>query len=138
MDTSDDYELHGNVENVWDKDTIGKLPSRPRVKNEVTLPAYCNPPNPCPVGYTEDQKCQTDFENTSTFSRDYQAAQECMCDNEHMFDCPTKQTGDDLLDPNFTSMLVRELQLTKYKGLMAKKFQPFKVAETNNIKWKIN
>lgn len=22
------------------------------VKTDATLPAYCNPPNPCPVGYT--------------------------------------------------------------------------------------
>lgn len=27
---------------------------KPQVKSDATLPAYCNPPNPCPVGYTED------------------------------------------------------------------------------------
>jgi hypothetical protein len=29
----------------------------------------------------------TEFENTASFSRNYQAAQDCMCDTEHMFDC---------------------------------------------------
>lgn len=28
------------------------------------------------------------FENTAAFSRDYQSAQDCMCDTEHMLDCP--------------------------------------------------
>lgn len=59
----------------------------PQIKSDATLPAYCNPPNPCPVGYAPANGCQTDFENTAAFSRDYQAAQECMCDNEHMFMC---------------------------------------------------
>lgn len=27
--------------------------AKPQVKSDATLPAYCNPPNPCPVGYTE-------------------------------------------------------------------------------------
>lgn len=25
---------------------------KPQIKTDATLPAYCNPPNPCPVGYT--------------------------------------------------------------------------------------
>lgn len=117
----DDYDLNGNLDGVWESEPMAKPQSRPRFKNEVTLPAYCNPPNPCPVGYTEDQECQTDFENTSAFSRDYQAAQECMCDNEHMYDCPSKENGDDLLEPNLTAMLAREFQFNKYGGFMAKK-----------------
>ena len=36
------------------------------------LPAYCDPPNPCPIGYTEADGCIEDFENTSDFSRQYQ------------------------------------------------------------------
>jgi hypothetical protein len=56
---------------------------KPQVKTDA-LPAYCNPPNPCPVGYSEDQGCTIDFENTASFSREYQAAQECMCDSEHV------------------------------------------------------
>lgn len=57
------------------------------VKTDAGLPAYCDPPNPCPVGYTADEECLEDFENSAAFSREYQAAQECMCDVEHMFEC---------------------------------------------------
>lgn len=57
------------------------------VKTDAGLPAYCDPPNPCPVGYTADEECLEDFENSAAFSREYQAAQECMCDAEHMFEC---------------------------------------------------
>lgn len=41
-----------------------------------------------------DQGCITDFENTAAFSRDYQASQECMCDGEHMFDCPAPKDSN--------------------------------------------
>ncbi|XP_023215283.1 uncharacterized protein LOC111618083 isoform X1 [Centruroides sculpturatus] len=58
------------------------------VKTDAVLPAYCNPPNPCPPGYEARDGCLEDFVNTAVFSREYQAAQECMCDTEHMFDCP--------------------------------------------------
>lgn len=30
----------------------GNVKNRQEVKTDGTLPAYCNPPNPCPVGYT--------------------------------------------------------------------------------------
>jgi len=52
------------------------------------LPAYCDPPNPCPPGYTNSDGCIEDFENSSEFSRNYQASQKCICDTEHMFNCP--------------------------------------------------
>ncbi|XP_066601514.1 neuroendocrine protein 7B2 [Prorops nasuta] len=61
------------------------------IKNEKpdnALPAYCTPPNPCPVGYTSADHCLENFENTASFSREYQKAQDCMCDSEHMYDCP--------------------------------------------------
>lgn len=58
------------------------------VKTDGTLPAYCSPPNPCPSGYTAEDGCLDNFENTASFSREYQASQVCMCDSEHMFDCP--------------------------------------------------
>ncbi|KAA0189439.1 hypothetical protein HAZT_HAZT009969 [Hyalella azteca] len=57
-------------------------------KTDGVLPAYCNPPNPCPLGYTASDGCLEEFQNTAAFSRNYQAMQECMCDTEHMFDCP--------------------------------------------------
>merc|ERR1711874_861584 len=40
------------------------------------LPAYCDPPNPCPQGYTAEDGC-------------IEASQNCMCDSEHMFSCPS-------------------------------------------------
>lgn len=30
----------------------GSLKNVHEIKSDSTLPAYCNPPNPCPVGYT--------------------------------------------------------------------------------------
>ncbi|XP_057657537.1 neuroendocrine protein 7B2 isoform X1 [Diorhabda carinulata] len=73
----------------------GGMKTKDRLKSETTLPAYCSPPNPCPVGYTATQGCIEDFENTATFSRRYQAAQDCMCDTEHMFECPDSNDMDD-------------------------------------------
>merc|ERR1712037_73118 len=52
------------------------------------LQAYCDPPIPCPLGYTAQDGCIEDFENNSEFSQKYQASQNCMCDTEHMFACP--------------------------------------------------
>ncbi|XP_008484960.1 neuroendocrine protein 7B2 isoform X1 [Diaphorina citri] len=66
----------------------GSIKNQNQVKTDATLPAYCNPPNPCPVGYTAEDGCLEDFENSAEYSRVYQAAQECMCDAEHMFACP--------------------------------------------------
>ncbi|XP_023294881.2 uncharacterized protein LOC111677904 [Lucilia cuprina] len=63
------------------------------IKTDASLPAYCNPPNPCPFGYEEDEGCISKFENTALFSREYQAAQDCTCDSEHMFDCAGQDTS---------------------------------------------
>lgn len=56
-----------------------------QVKSDNVLPAYCEPPNPCPLGYTAADGCLEEFENSAEFSRNYQANQECICDQEHMF-----------------------------------------------------
>ncbi|XP_055685502.1 neuroendocrine protein 7B2 isoform X2 [Lutzomyia longipalpis] len=97
---------------------------KPQVKTDATLPAYCNPPNPCPVGYTEEQGCQVDFENTAAFSREYQAAQECMCDGEHMFDCPGQDQGEQnrQMDSDIESFLAQQFHTQEHKNLVAKKF----------------
>lgn len=102
-------------------------PHRPKpaeVKTDATLPAYCNPPNPCPVGYTEEQGCITDFENTASFSREYQASQDCMCDAEHMFDCPGQEQADSnrQIDSDIESFLASQFQGQEHKNLVAKKF----------------
>ncbi|CAH0714182.1 unnamed protein product, partial [Brenthis ino] len=90
----------------------GLVPNRQMIKTDAVLPAYCNPPNPCPVGYTEDQGCITDFENTAAFSREYQLAQRCMCDGEHMFSCPPE--GPSELEMRFPD---------HHKNLVAKKYK---------------
>lgn len=97
-----------------------------QVKSDATLPAYCNPPNPCPVGYTEEQGCISDFENTAAFSREFQASQECMCDGEHMFDCRASKNSETgrQLNNDLKSYFAKQLQLSEHKNLVAKKFQP--------------
>lgn len=118
---------------------------KPQIKTDASLPAYCNPPNPCPYGYTEDQGCIQDFENTAAFSREYQAAQECMCDSEHMFDCSIQDQTDDnrQMNSDIESFLARQFHnaagnsndngglinannnnAMENKNLIAKKFHP--------------
>ncbi|GIX67681.1 neuroendocrine protein 7B2 [Caerostris darwini] len=75
----------------------GSMKNMKIVKTDAVLPAYCQPPNPCPIGYTADDGCLEQFENSAAFSREYQRAQDCMCDSEHMFDCPGA-TRDNELD----------------------------------------
>jgi hypothetical protein len=82
-------------------------------KTDAALPAYCNPPNPCPVGYSAEDGCLEQFENTAGFSRQFQASQDCMCDSEHMFDCPATSgrdlhspgTGNDLTDTDLDRIM---------------------------------
>lgn len=95
--------------------------AKPQVKSDATLPAYCNPPNPCPVGYTEEQGCTIDFENTASFSREYQSAQECMCDAEHMFECPSTASQDQTNGQQNFGFLARQFP-QEHKNLVAKKF----------------
>ena len=38
------------------------------------------------------------FENTSEFSRRYQSTQNCICDTEHMFNCPSQSSNGDADD----------------------------------------
>ncbi|XP_022122773.1 uncharacterized protein LOC110998429 isoform X1 [Pieris rapae] len=87
----------------------GEGVNRQMIKTDAVLPAYCNPPNPCPVGYNEDQGCIKKFENTAVFSREYQLSQRCMCDGEHMFSCPNEPSDLDIHFPD-------------HKNLVAKKF----------------
>lgn len=59
----------------------------------------------------EDQGCISEFENTAAFSREYQLAQRCMCDGEHMFSCPESPSDLDMRFPEH------------HKSLVAKKFK---------------
>ena len=51
------------------------IPGKSRMKGGV-LPAYCDPPNPCPAGYTAEDGCiqMEEFENKAEFSRKYQVS----------------------------------------------------------------
>lgn len=58
------------------------------IKSDHAVPSYCDPPNPCPIGYTAEDGCLENFINSASFSREYQAKQQCSCDNEHsLFNC---------------------------------------------------
>lgn len=59
---------------------------------------------------TEEQGCISEFENTAAYSREYQLAQRCMCDGEHMFSCPPDAADLELRFPDH------------HKSLAAKKF----------------
>jgi len=69
----------------------GNVPNKEEVKTDAVLPAYCEPPNPCPRGMTAEDGCLEEFDNTADFSRQYQESQQCMCDEEHMYSCPETQ-----------------------------------------------
>ncbi|XP_046663785.1 neuroendocrine protein 7B2 isoform X2 [Homalodisca vitripennis] len=93
----------------------GAVQNQKQVKTDAALPAYCNPPNPCPIGYNAEDGCLEEFENTAAFSREYQSAQDCMCDSEHMFDC---SSHDSELD-----QFVQQFQAENpHKNLVAKKY----------------
>jgi hypothetical protein len=79
----------------------GTTKANPPKNSGAVLPAYCDPPNPCPIGYTDKDGCIEDFENTSDFSRNYQGRQNCLCDSEHMFNCPVPQDKSAGADPSF-------------------------------------
>ncbi|KAG7204495.1 hypothetical protein KM043_004925 [Ampulex compressa] len=89
------HQRISNNDKVTDRHKIqaGSLKGIKDEKTENTLPAYCTPPNPCPVGYTSENNCIVNFDNTAAFSRDYQSAQDCMCDTEHMLDCSVDSTN---------------------------------------------
>ncbi|KAF8785079.1 neuroendocrine protein 7B2-like isoform X1 [Argiope bruennichi] len=86
------------------------------VKTDAALPAYCQPPNPCPLGYIADDGCLEQFENTAAFSREYQRSQDCMCDSEHMFDCPgaTRESEIDALARSFENEGLAESTLDRF------------------------
>ncbi|XP_063241578.1 neuroendocrine protein 7B2 [Bacillus rossius redtenbacheri] len=109
----------------------GAVRNQVQVKTDAALPAYCNPPNPCPIGYSADDGCLQDFENTAAYSREYQAAQDCMCDSEHMFDCPVTSGrdltgsapgGGDLTESDIDRIMQQFQVEDQHKSLVAKKF----------------
>jgi len=101
---------------------------RQQIKSDNVLPAYCEPPNPCPVGYGPKDGCLEDFENSAEFSRNYQAQQQCLCDQEHMFNCPSKD--NDAYEQDLEDMLTKN----GHKGMIAKKFHEIRTDEPRRRK----
>jgi len=84
----------------------GNIPNKPEVKTDEELPAYCAPPNPCPLGFEADDcdaSPMTKF--TAEYSRLYQTEQDCQCDNDHdecflnniMYTVPPNGASKDIL-----------------------------------------
>ncbi|KAE9413361.1 hypothetical protein Angca_004580 [Angiostrongylus cantonensis] len=90
---------------------------RQEVKSDNVLPTYCEPPNPCPIGYVAADGCLEEFENTAEFSRNYQAQQHCICDQEHMFNCVGKEAAE--LGASLQELLDEP---TFHRNMIAKKF----------------
>lgn len=62
----------------------GAVDNKEEVKSDEDLPAYCDPPNPCPIGVMSDDCDPRPFEIFSAqFSKEYQEQQNCMCDDDH-------------------------------------------------------
>jgi hypothetical protein len=62
----------------------GSVDNKEEIKSDEDLPAYCDPPNPCPIGVVSDDCDPSPYEVFSAqFSREYQEQQNCMCDDDH-------------------------------------------------------
>jgi hypothetical protein len=103
-------------------------PTSPAVS--AVLPAYCDPPNPCPLGYTAADGCIEGFENTSEFSRRYQSTQNCICDTEHMFNCPSQPSTGDADEGQGSSPSFKEaIRAANEEGLLASMENPYLTGE---------
>uniref|UniRef100_A0A914E389 Neuroendocrine protein 7B2 n=1 Tax=Acrobeloides nanus TaxID=290746 RepID=A0A914E389_9BILA len=104
---------------------------RQQIKSDSVLPAYCEPPNPCPVGFTSKDGCLEEFDNSAEFSRNYQAQQQCLCDQEHMFNfsCPSKDS--DAYEQDLEDMLSKN---GLHKSMIAKKFHEIRHDEPRRRK----
>jgi len=105
----------------------GSVHNKEEVKSDEDLPAYCDPPNPCPVGYPgEDCDMRPYEEYTAEFSKNYQEQQNCMCDDDHN-ECKRSirsKSNDKMAD------LLREIQTSKsddrFSAVVAKKSPRFR------------
>lgn len=127
-DGEDDVKMADKTKSALNGDAQGK--------GDNVLPAYCNPPNPCPIGHTAENGCVEEFENTAAFSREFQSAQDCMCDTEHMFDCPASslkgvnaKNRANVATVNMVDTAIRRIMSDfqmEHKSPVSKKFFPNK------------
>lgn len=116
---SDNSPMNADAPKTSAGSTSGESQDNQGFRTNTMLPAYCDPPNPCPIGYTTADGCIEDFENSSEFSRGYQSRQKCICDTEHMFDCPEENAhrgADDIAAVNI---------LAEVPGLVADENNPY-------------
>jgi len=119
----------------------GSFANKQEVKTDAILPAYCDPPNPCPPGLTSDDGCLEEFENTAEFSRQHQSRQNCLCDEEHMYSCsPNHQKASQSLQGDVEefnqalNMLLQKADIKdQHKTLVAKKFHAKKRRAARSI-----
>uniref|UniRef100_A0A914HI48 Neuroendocrine protein 7B2 n=1 Tax=Globodera rostochiensis TaxID=31243 RepID=A0A914HI48_GLORO len=122
--------LGGAGEGVQQLGPEGPFEQRQQVKSDNVLPAYCEPPNPCPIGYDEKDGCTEQFENTAEFSRSYQGQQQCLCDQEHMFNCPSKNNREEY-EQDLEQLLANN---GLHKSMIAKKFHLTRAEEPRRRK----
>merc|ERR1711890_56605 len=116
---SDNSLMNADVPKTSAGSSSGESQDNQGFRTNTMLPAYCDPPNPCPIGYTTADGCIEDFENSSEFSRGYRSRQKCICDTEHMFDCPEENAhrgADDIAAVNI---------LAEVPGLVADENNPY-------------
>ncbi|KAL0267537.1 UNVERIFIED_CONTAM: hypothetical protein PYX00_009782 [Menopon gallinae] len=112
----------------------GSMRNQQQVKTDAALPAYCNPPNPCPVGFSAEDGCLEEFENTAAFSREYQASQDCMCDSEHLFDCPSKEIMDELsVEDQHKNLVAKKFHVKKDNPFLTGEKLPVAAKKGNNL-----
>jgi len=123
----------------------GSFPNKQEIKTDAVLPAYCDPPNPCPPGFSSDDGCTEEFDNTAEFSRNYQSSQNCLCDEDHMFTCPAnhRKASDNNDVEEFSAALDALLNKAEikdqHKGMVAKKFHEKKRrVKRNSVSSKAN
>jgi len=97
----------------------------------AVLPAYCDPPNPCPLGYTNADGCIEGFENTSEFSRRYQSTQNCICDTEHMFNCPSQSSNSD--DSQSSPSFKEAIRAANEEGFLSDLDNPYLTGEKLHV-----
>ncbi|CAF0741645.1 unnamed protein product [Didymodactylos carnosus] len=78
------YVSGGAGEGTQHLSPSGVIPNHPEVKTDEQLPSYCDPPNPCPLGFeTNDCDSSSMQKFTAEYSRHYQSSQDCECDDDH-------------------------------------------------------
>lgn len=90
----------------------GTVQNKQEVKTDRFLPAYCDPPNPCPVGFTAEDGCDPAPRQkfTADYSKLYQSSQECQCDREHNYGCSSSQSKNKSVDKEENDLLKNNLK----------------------------